>query len=182
MSRKTLLMFALGVIGVSALACAGGATAPTVEPTLPAQGPAAPTRPPAGSSGPDLSSLNVCELVTPEEVAGLAGGTSRDEPNQSSDATFSMCWYELDAAGGAYEYYIVYVESAEMGQLAIDMEAGDIGDPVPGLGDQAYVRFVEDEDQFRLIVIRGDIALDMAGTRAEVLQEIASLLLERLDS
>jgi hypothetical protein len=33
-----------------------------------------------------------------------------------------------------------------------------------------------------LIVIRGDIALDMAGTRAEVLQEIASLLLERLDS
>jgi hypothetical protein len=133
----------------------------------------------AGASGRDFSSINICQLIPAEEVAALAGVTVDREPNQSSDSTFSHCWYNLEAADGGYEYYIVYLESIELGEAALAL--GDLGDPVPGLGDEAYLQWVEGEAQFRLLVlVRGDYAIDIAGSRSEIMQQIARLLIERL--
>ncbi len=151
--------------------------APTVDvsPPMEATQPA-PSSPPTG--GRDFSAINLCQLVTPEEVAGLAGGTAQEDPNQQSEADFSMCWYEVDKADGVYTYYIVYVEKVELGEMALSLD--ETGDPVPELGHEAYLRFEESEDQFRLIVLRGEYAIDMAGTDSDVMIGIARLLLDRL--
>ncbi|HET7010161.1 MAG TPA: hypothetical protein VFI11_05250 [Anaerolineales bacterium] len=167
-------------------ACGGAAPSPSEAPPVAVSTlavpptDAGPEAPPAPSGTRDFAALNVCELVTPEEVLELAGGGTLDgEPNQQGEATFSMCWYSLDAPSGAYEYYIVYVESADLGEFAL--EAEEAGDPLAGLGDESRLWFEEDEDQFRLLVIlRGDYALDIAGTDSEVMLEIARLLIERL--
>jgi hypothetical protein len=66
-----------------------------------------------------------------------------------------------------------------LGEAALAL--GEAGDPVPDLGDEAYLRFEESEDQFRLIVLRrGEYAIDMAGTDSDVMIELAQLLIERL--
>jgi hypothetical protein len=177
------------ILSVSILACAAlGPRAESPEPIVesatqpaPPQDEAIPPQapPPAASTGRDFSTINICELIPAQEVADLAGGTVYGEPNQSSDPMFSLCWYEVEAPDGAYEYYIVYVESVELGEFAISM--GDLGDAVGGLGDEAYLKYEDGEEQFRLLVMRaGDFAIDIAGSRADVMQEIARLLLQRL--
>lgn len=170
---------------VAALALAAcGAPKPETDATPPGEAapPAGTTEPapaPVASGGLDVAALDVCGLVTPEEVAALAGGAPQADPNQQSEADYSMCWYEVDKADGAYTYYIVYVEKPELGEMALSL--GEAGDPVPDLGDEAYLRFEESEDQFRLIVLRrGEFAVDMAGTDPDVMIEIARLLIERL--
>jgi hypothetical protein len=168
---------------IAAAACGGRATvapSPTGPPAVvepPTHVP--PTAPPA--SGRDFRSLNLCELVTQEEVAALAGGTVYRPSNQSSDPTFAHCWHEVEFADGGYEYYIVYVEAVELAEAALSL--GDGGDPLPGLGDEAYLKFEDTGQQYRLIVlVHGDYAIDMAGSRSEVMVEIARLLIERLGS
>jgi Protein of unknown function (DUF3558) len=168
-------------VGLALAAC--GSPTPTTAASPPEAASAAPATEPPPSSPPtggrNFSGINVCQLVTPGEVAGLAGGTAQDDPNQQSEADFSMCWYEVDKADGVYTYYIVYVEKVELGEMALSLD--ETGDPVPNLGDEAYLRFDESEDQFRLIVLRrGEYAIDMAGTDSDVMIEIARLLLDRL--
>jgi hypothetical protein len=184
MFRKSVALFyrsvAFFAVGLALAAC--GSPAPTAVASPPEDAsPAQPTEPPPSApptGGRDFSAVNVCQLVTPEEVAGLAGGTAQEDPNQQSEADFSMCWYEVDKADGVYTYYIVYVEKVELGEMALSLD--ETGDPVPDLGGEAYMRFEESEDQFRLIVLRGEYAIDMAGTDSDVMIEIARLLMDRL--
>jgi hypothetical protein len=184
---KLPLRLAALALGAGILAgCAGAA--PTADEAAP-QGPSpttAPTPQPAepvpdsGSSGArDFSNVNICELVPPEEVGALAGGDADPDPNQQSEAEYSLCWYEVDVGTGAYTYYIVYVETEALGEAALAL--ADAGDPVAGLGDEAFQRFDEGEDQFRLIVLqRGAYAIDIAGSDSDVMVEIARLLIDRL--
>jgi hypothetical protein len=185
LGRLPLRLAALALVAGMLVGCAAAAPtaagpapedpSPTAAPTTESAGPV-PTSGPSGSR--DFSDINVCELVTPEEVGALAGGVADPDPNQQSEADYTMCWYEIDDGTGAYAYYIVYVETAELGETALALE--EIGDPVDGLGEEAYLRFDESEDQFRLIVLRrGDYAIDLAGTDSDVMVEIARLLIER---
>jgi Protein of unknown function (DUF3558) len=185
MFRKSGLVsycsIAFVAVGLALAAC--GSPAPTTTASPPEEASPAPATEPPSSSPPtggrDFSAINLCQLVSPEEVAALAGGTAEEDPNQQSEADFSMCWYEVDKADGVYTYYIVYVEKIELGEMALAL--GEAGDPVPDLGDEAYLRFEESEDQFRLIVLRrGEYAIDMAGTDSDVMIELTQLLIERL--
>jgi hypothetical protein len=167
-------------VGLALAACGSpvsttAASSPQAASTAPATE-LPPSSPPTG--GRDFSAINLCQLVTPGEVAGLADGTAEEDPNQQSEADFSMCWYEVDKADGVYTYYIVYVEKVELGELALSLD--ETGSSVPELGDEAYLRFEESEDQFRLIVLRSEYAIDMAGTDSDVMIGIARLLLDRL--
>jgi Protein of unknown function (DUF3558) len=179
---RTTAAFVLLAAGL--VACGGtpptAALAPTDDaPTAAAPETPAPAPTSAASASREFSTINVCELLPPEEVAELSGGAVDGEPNQQSEADYSMCWYEVTSATGAYSYYIVYLETAEVGEMALTL--GETGDPVPDLGDESYLRFEESEDQFRLIVLRrGEYAIDMAGTDSDVMIEIARLLIERL--
>lgn len=120
---------------------------------------------------------NICELLPIEEVAAISGGTPQSEPNvEDYGDDFKGCWYDFDLGDGTYDYYIVYVEPASF--LAATFE--DDADPVPDLGDQAQLMWEDDGEQYRLAVLDGEIGVEIAGKRSDVMIELARLILERL--
>jgi hypothetical protein len=143
----------MGALAGAGIACAlgSGSTAPTQAPGSPppaSQAPA-PTAPPASTTGRDYSSLNVCQLLIGPQVESLTLGKLLSDPQASSVTDLAGCTYEIDPPGGdTYANYIVYVEPAALIQASLAL--GDSGDPVQGLGDQAFVQYDADNEEYRL--------------------------------
>ncbi|MGH2581696.1 MAG: hypothetical protein ACRDFQ_02215 [Anaerolineales bacterium] len=129
------------------------------------------------AAGVDLVLPDICELLPADEVASLSDGTLASEP-QASDYgdDFKSCWYDFNLADGSYDYYIIYVQPAELLELVFE----DNAEPVSGLGDRAQLKWEEDEEQFRLAVIEGNLGVEVIGKRSDVMEQLARLILERL--
>ncbi len=133
-------------------------------------------------SGRDLTAIMVCELVSAEEVAGLAGGTVARPPTGGNDGGLAGCTYEIDPPGElSYHYYIVYVMPPEFAEVTINlMEPGEY-EAVSGLDGQAYQKYEEVEQQFRLILLRPqDYGMEIIGSDQQVMLKLAEILVERL--
>jgi hypothetical protein len=129
-----------------------------------------------GASG--LSVPNICQALPGEEVAGFAGGSLRSDPTVADYGDeFQGCTYELDTSDGGYDYYIVYAQPAEWLLPAFEGQ----GEPLPGLGDQAALKWEEGEQQYRLAVIKNGLGIEVIGENSDVMVQIARALLNQLN-
>lgn len=145
--------------------------APSVAPTTQA-GTAVPAR--------DISAIKACEIVGPEEVAGIVGGKLLTEPV----AGFPNCSYVIEVGGGTESYRVAYSEPGAL-QAMVDYETatGPV-ERVEGLWDQAVVlpREAETGGGFSAVAIRkGDIAVEVWGERKEPVVEVLRLAASRVD-
>jgi hypothetical protein len=184
-SKKTALV--LGALTLAVLACGPAASAeipPTAaapsgaEPTAPTTPPElAPTLAPAGS-GDDVSSYNACEIVTAQDVGDLVGGPIYRELEQEPSPA---CIYEIVAGPDGYAQFIVYIEPPDMVEPLIENIPDQLGDPLPGMGDAAYLNYDEAADNYRLIVlVRSRFGLEVSGEGEEWVLGIGELFLSRL--
>ncbi|MBM2843674.1 MAG: hypothetical protein HW404_1511, partial [Anaerolineales bacterium] len=146
-------------------------TAPTTPPEL------APTPAPA-ASGDDVSSYIACEIVTAQDVADLVGGPIYRELEQEPSPA---CIYEIVAGPDGYAQFIVYIEPTDMVEPLIENIPDQLGDPLPGIGDAAYLKYDEAAENYRLIVlVRGRFGLEVSGEGEEWVLGIGELFLSRL--
>ena len=148
--------------------------APTAAPATPAEQ----TAPPA--SGRDFTQIDVCSLVSDQEVAQLDNG-SVQSPAQNSDlGTTRGCSYGIQTADGGYDNVIIYVEPPDLLEASLELSS-DKGAPVAGVGDQAFLQKDVDAGQFRLLAERqGDFGIEVIGENGDALAAIAKLLLTRI--
>lgn len=170
----------LGVVGCGLMllvlghaACGGGGQVP-VEPA----GQAVRTDPvTGGSTGRDLSALDVCDLVPGEAVAEVLGGTLAREPSGSVYGSMSTdCSYAVDL-GGVPEVVMVFIYPAAYFE---SLEAGaENGRPLEGIGDRAFVATL---DEFQQVVgLRsGDVVVEVRADELEDATRLAELVLSRL--
>jgi hypothetical protein len=148
--------------------------APTAAPATQIEPSAAPT------SGRDFTQINVCSLVSDQEVAQLDNGTVQS-PGQNSDLGSTRgCSYGIQTADGGYDNVIIYVEPPDLLEASLELSS-DKGTPVAGVGDQAYLQKDVDAEQFRLLAERqGDFGIEVIGENGEALVAIAKLVLTRI--
>jgi hypothetical protein len=163
------------------------AQAPTVEqptPTPDAVTPDAAASPTGAATLPEIDSL--CDLVTSDDVE-----EALDDPvTDGTESTISLsCGYAL-ASGNSVNLNLGSQEDFETGVF----RTGDLGEPVPGVGDQAAWWFQADVgagvagDQGILSVRQGDfyfhVKLFLSGldeaTQLEIAKELAAKAVERL--
>ena len=166
------------------------ATQPLAATALPAQGeattyapassPTAPEPTIAPSSSRDFTQIDVCSLVSDQEVAQLDNGTVQS-PAQSSDlGTTRGCTYGIQTADGGYDSVIIYVEPPDLLEASLEL-SDNKGTPVAGLGDQAYLQEDTDASQFRLLAERqGDFGVEVIGENSDALVAIAKLVFTRI--
>jgi hypothetical protein len=147
---------------------------PTAAPATPAEPSAVPT------SGRDFTQINVCSLVSDQEIAQLDNG-SIQSPAQNSDlGTTRGCSYGIQTADGGYDNVIIYVEPPDLLEASLELST-DKGTPVAGVGDQAFLQQDVDAGQFRLLAERqGDFGIEVIGENGDALVAIAKLLLTRI--
>jgi hypothetical protein len=147
---------------------------PTAAPATPAEPSAVPT------SGRDFTQINVCSLVSDQEIAQLDNG-SIQSPAQNSDlGTTRGCSYGIQTADGGYDNVIIYVEPPDLLEASLELSP-DKGKPVAGVGDQAFLQQDVDAGQFRLLAERqGDFGIEVIGENGDALVAIAKLLLTRI--
>jgi hypothetical protein len=147
---------------------------PTAAPATPAEPSAVPT------SGRDFTQINVCSLVSDQEIAQLDNG-SIQSPAQNSDlGTTRGCSYGIQTADGGYDNVIIYVEPPDLLEASLELST-DKGKPVAGVGDQAFLQQDVDAGQFRLLAERqGDFGIEVIGENGDALVAIAKLLLTRI--
>jgi hypothetical protein len=147
---------------------------PTAVPATPAEQ----TAPPA--SGRDFTQIDVCSLISDQEVAQLDNG-SVQSPAQNSDlGTTRGCSYGIQTADGGYDNVIIYVEPPDLLEASLELST-DKGTPVAGVGDQAFLQKDVDAGQFRLLAERqGDFGIEVIGENGDALVAIAKLLLTRI--
>jgi hypothetical protein len=148
--------------------------APMAAPTTAAEPSAAPI------SGRDFTQINVCSLVSDQEVAQLDNG-SVQSPAQNSDlGTTRGCSYGIQTADGGYDNVIIYVEPPDLLEASLELST-DKGTPVASVGDQAFLQKDVDAGQFRLLAERqGDFGIEVIGENGDALVAIAKLLLTRI--
>jgi hypothetical protein len=139
---------------------------------------AEPTAPPGSSR--DFTQIDVCSLVSDQEVAQLDNGTVQS-PAQSSDlGTTRGCTYGIQTADGGYDSVIIYVEPPDLLEASLEL-SDNKGTPVAGLGDQAYLQEDTDASQFRLLAERqGDFGVEVIGENSDALVAIAKLVFTRI--
>jgi len=139
---------------------------------------AEPTAPP--SSSRDFTQIDVCSLVSDQEVAQLDNGTVQS-PAQSSDlGTTRGCTYGIQTADGGYDSVIIYVEPPDLLETSLEL-SDNKGTPVAELGDQAYLQEDTDASQFRLLAERqGDFGVEVIGENSDALVAIARLVFTRI--
>jgi hypothetical protein len=154
------------------------ATEVNAAPTAPPATPAEQTAPPA--SGRDFTQIDVCSLISDQEVAQLDNG-SVQSPAQNSDlGTTRGCSYGVKTADGGYDNVIIYVEPPDLLEASLDLSA-DKGTPIAGVSDQAFLQKEVDTGQFRLLAEhQGDFGIEVIGENGDALVEIAKLLLTRI--
>jgi hypothetical protein len=132
------------------------ATPASAEPTI------AQAEPTASGGGRDYASLDVCQLLPGSVVESLTQGTQLQDPQSTSGGDLAGCYYEIQPGGtGTYANYIVYVEPADFVQA--NLAISDAGDPVPGLGDQAYIGYDSDNEEYRLQGVVGNDGFEVIG-------------------
>jgi hypothetical protein len=148
--------------------------APTAAPATPAEQSAPP------ASGRDFTQIDVCGLISDQEVAQLDNG-SVQSPAQNSDlGTTRGCSYGIQTADGGYDNVIIYVEPPDLLEASLELST-DKGTPVAGVGDQAFLQKDVDAGQFRLLAERqGDFGIEVIGENGDALVAIAKLLLTRI--
>lgn len=138
----------------------------------------APTASSVDSYG-DVSSYVACEIVAPQEVADLIGGPLfRDLPQPPSPS----CTYEVVAGPKDYVQFTAFIEPADWVQALIDNAPEMVGDPVPGLGDVAYLSHDETTDLYSLLIVVHDrFGLEISGdTSREWTLALGELFLSRM--
>jgi hypothetical protein len=148
--------------------------APTVAPAAPTE----PAVPPASSR--DFTQIDVCSLISDQEVAQLDNGTVQSPAQKSDLGTTRGCSYGVQTADGSYDNVIIYVEPPDLVEASLDLST-DKGTPVAGIGDQAFLQKDVDAGQFRLLAERkGDLGIEVIGENGDALVAIAKLLLTRI--
>ncbi|HXF86602.1 MAG TPA: hypothetical protein VNK49_14570 [Anaerolineales bacterium] len=139
------------------------------------------------TAGRALSDLHVCELVTPEEVASMAGGSVFQEPLQGSSENGAFCTYHVGFPNGDYQQYSIYLEPTHLPELLIECCAADLGKPIEGLGDIAFLEQDENGLFTLLALVKNDFALELTASATgetpiseEMLRGLAATVLERM--
>jgi len=174
----------LSSLMLAALACgpAGGAVN---SPTSPAPTLAGPTTAPASqatsapaSSDIDVSSYIACEIVTAQDVADLVGGPIYRELEQEPGPG---CIYEVEAGPDGYAQFIVYVQPPNLIEAMIETLPEELGQPVAGVGDEAFLDYNDGSETYDLVVlVRGRFGLEVIGEGEDWVRGIGELFLSRL--
>lgn len=191
--RRSLILLA-GLVLVLA-SCGGGATpesttapatATVPSPPAPTSAVTAPTAPAPGG-GRDLANLHVCELVTPQEVASMAGGNVFQEALQSSSESSALCVYHIGFPNGDYQQYRIHLQSPNLVEPLIECCAADLGRPMEGLGDVAFLEQDENGLFTLLALVKNDFALELTASATgqtaiseDMLQKLAETVLTRM--
>jgi hypothetical protein len=134
--------------------------------------------PPASSR--DFTKIDVCSLVSDQEVAQLDNGSVQSPAQKSDLGTTRGCSYGVQTADGGYDNIIIYVEPPDLLEASLDLST-DKGTPVAGIGDQAFLQKDVDAGQFRLLAERkGDFGIEVIGENGDALVAVAKLLLTRI--
>ncbi len=165
-------------------ACGGGA--PQATSASSGGGVAEATSPPpqaapseSAASGSDVSGIIACQLVTAQEIADLAGGSVYRELEQEPSPN---CIYEIDPAGEEpYYQFLVYVEPTDMVEPLIETLPEELGDPVAGIGDVAYMDYDASAETYHLIaLVHGRFGLEVIGPTEDLTKAVGELFLSRL--
>ena len=127
----------------------------------------------------DLSSLQMCEIVTGGEVVKIAGAAKlAAAPTQVP----RMCMYVVQKSDGAGEGFNLRVEAASMEAMLIDhLTPQEKMEKVAGPWDDARIGPQPLGGGLRLMVLRrGDIGIEVTGKRKEPMIEIAKLASSRI--
>jgi hypothetical protein len=168
--------------GVGAPAADSSAGDSVAAPTLPASQPtAAPPTPPTDAplpSGLDVSSYIACEIVTAQDVADLVGGPIYRELEQEPGPG---CIYEVEAGPDGYAQFIVYIQPTNLIEVMIETFPEELGQPVAGMGDAAYLDYDEAGETYDLaVLVRDRFGLEIIGEEEEWVLGIGELFLSRL--
>jgi hypothetical protein len=178
------------LVAMFAMACGAGAqlagessgadsgAAPTSPPSSPAEAP--PTQPENAppSSGLDVSSYIACEIVTAQDVADLVGGPIYRELEQQPGPG---CIYEVQAGPDGYAQFIVYIQPTALIEVMIETLPEELGQPVAGLGDAAYLDYDEAAETYDLsVLVRNRFGLEIIGENEEWVRGIGELFVSRL--
>ncbi|HSB90319.1 MAG TPA: hypothetical protein VLD63_09890 [Anaerolineales bacterium] len=184
MRPRVRLWIPVALVMAAQIACGGASpqatSAPSggevIEPTSP---PAQiqPTEPPSGGS--DVSGYVACEIVTAQDVADLVGGTVSRELDQQPSPN---CIYEVDPAGeDNYAQFLVYIEPTDMVQPLIEAMPEQLGDPVAGIGDAAYLEHDDSSETYHLIaLVRNRFGLEVIGDQEDWVLDLGKLFLSRM--
>lgn len=130
----------------------------------------------AGTESP--SSIKACEIVSGEEVAGMAGAKLLVNPLP----TAMVCNYVVELAGGAAENYSLAFDEAATAELMLQyLDAEEKGTKIAGILDEAYLGREVMGSRFTLRALKkGKIGMTVTGERKEVVLKIAHLAITRL--
>lgn len=162
-----------------------GSSAPTAAPVdepldiPPTSAVEMPSAPPATAPVQiDVEAYDACQIVPPSDVVDLLGGSlvsaSEQQPGPS-------CVYGIDPGDGSYDNYIVYILPADMTATFFEAAQGELGDPLPGLGDEAYMDYEEATETYDLqVLVDGRFAVEVIGSTEDGTRSIAELFLSRM--
>lgn len=145
-----------------------------------AQPPAPGAGPQASATGRDLEAIHLCELISNAEVAALFGAQpARDD---LEGVTGSGCTYQVTPDGGATIHNVfVYLYAEDLAQVSLTLVRDEGGSSVEGMGDEAYMQYESDTEQYRLVALRrGDFGLEISGPGEQGLLSLGQLILDRL--
>lgn len=118
----------------------------------------------------------------------MAGGSVDQEALQSNSETGAVCVYHVGLPDGDYQQYRVHFQPANLVEPLVECCAADLGQPIEGLGDVAFLERDADAGSLTLqALVRNDFALELIATaagktevKAEVVRELANALLGRV--
>jgi len=179
--KRALLLLVLAALALSACAPAGVASSPppaggALATSVPPE--AQPTSLPEPTAGIDVSSYVACEIVTPQDVANVVGGPIFRELEQEPGPG---CLYEVEAGPDGYAQFIVYIQPTNLIEPLIETLPDELGQPVSGMGDAAYLEYDEAADTYDLIVlVRDRFGLEVIGEGKDWTLAVGELFLSRL--
>jgi hypothetical protein len=139
---------------------------------------AQPTSPPEPTAGVDVSAYVACEIVTPQDIANVVGGPIFRELEQEPGPG---CLYEVEAGPDGYAQFIVYIQPTNLIESLIEALPDELGQPVSGMGDTAYIDYDEGADTYDLIVlVRDRFGLEVIGEGEDWTLAVGELFLSRL--
>lgn len=118
----------------------------------------------------------------------MAGGKVDQEALQSNTETGAVCVYHVGFPDGDYQQYRVSFQPPNLVGPLVECCAADLGQPVEGFGDVAYLKRDADAGSLTLLaLVRNDFALELSATAAgetevkeEAVRHLANALLGRV--
>lgn len=132
---------------------------------------------PAAAPARDLSALNLCEVIKPDEVAAAAAGKLATQPSWNGAA----CMYVIEVPSGTESYLISVYPSAPAEALLMVQSPEEKGEKIEGPWSEAWLGERAMGTGFTLTAVRrGDIAIEASGDRREVTLALGKLAGERV--